>query len=294
MESIGMPVYSKLKVVYYLLLLTIIAYMISTLSLFSLDLKLVNFSPTVIPSGDVPKKLLKEVRPLQYYNLIREKNLFSVTPEDQDKNGETDIMAQIDDLSLTSLNCTLIGTIIHENGDSWAIIKDNKSNSQDKYQKGSVVSGAKVVLILRNKVVLNIDGRDELLVMGIEKIRAEKAAKDKSGQTGSTGESVTYKIDRNFIRKSMNNLAEIMSNVRVKPHFKDGKPTGFQVSHIKKGSLLQTIGFKDNDVIKSVNGQDIRSTADIMKLYGTLKDTHFYNVNIVRNNQTKTLNFKVR
>ena len=50
----------------------------------------------------------------------------------------------------------------------------------------------------------------------------------------------------------------------------------------------------DNDVIKSVNGQDIRSTGDLMKLYNTLKDTHFFSVNIVRNNQTKTLNFKVR
>jgi general secretion pathway protein C len=217
-----------------------------------------------------------------------------VTPEGQKKVAESDLLSQVDNLALTSLNCTLIGTIIHENSGSWAIIQDNQTNSQGKYQVGSVIRGAKVVMILRNKVVLNIDGKDELLVMGIEKIRAEKAAKNNTGQMDGKVASSTRQINKNLIKESMNNIGRIMSKVRVKPYFKDGKPSGFQVSQIQKDSIFQTMGIKNNDIIKSVNGQEIRSTADLMKLYDTLKDTNFFNVGLLRNNQVTTLNFKVR
>ena len=85
-----------------------------------------------------------------------------------------------------------------------------------------------------------------------------------------------------------------MSKLRIKPHFTEGKPDGFQISRIKKGSLFQTMGFQSGDIIKSVNGQDIYSAEDIMKLYNTLKDSAFFSIGIERKKQAKTLNFKVR
>ena len=149
-------------------------------------------------------------------------------------------------------------------------------------------------MIIRNKVVLNIDGRDELLVMGIEKIRAERAAAENSAEGSPGGEVDTYKISKDFVQKSINNIGQIMSQVRVKPYSVKGKPSGFQVSRIQAGSLLDTMGFKDNDIVKGVNGHIISSTEDIMKLYNMLKDSGFFSIEIERNNQPKTLNFKVR
>ena len=104
----------------------------------------------------------------------------------------------------------------------------------------------------------------------------------------------TYKISRDFVSQSVNNIAQIMFTVRVKPHFEDGKPAGFQVSNIKDESILKTMGFQDGDIIRSVNGQDIRSAEDVMRLYNTLKDSSFFGIGLVRNGQPKTLNFKVR
>ena len=85
-----------------------------------------------------------------------------------------------------------------------------------------------------------------------------------------------------------------MSKVRVRPYFKNGKPEGFKISSIKKGSLFQTMGFKDADIIKGLNGHEIHTAEDIMRLYSTLKDSNFFSIEIVRNNQTKILNYKVR
>ena len=149
-------------------------------------------------------------------------------------------------------------------------------------------------MILRNKVVLNIDGKDELLVMGIEKIRAEKSGDKNANQVDSKADITTYKISRDFVQESINNVAQIMSQVRIKPSLKEGKPEGFIISRIKEGSLVKTMGFEDGDIIKSVNGQQVHSAEDIIKLYNTLKDSNFFSINIKRNNQAKTLNFKVR
>jgi general secretion pathway protein C len=85
-----------------------------------------------------------------------------------------------------------------------------------------------------------------------------------------------------------------MASVRVKPHFVGGEPAGFRLTRIKSDSIFKTMGFQDGDVIRSVNGQPVRSAEDVMRAYNTLKDSSFFSMEILRNNRTKTLNFKVR
>jgi general secretion pathway protein C len=130
--------------------------------------------------------------------------------------------------------------------------------------------------------------------MGIERIRAENLAKEQPAKAEGAGDISTFKISKDFIAQSVTDLPKLMATVRIRPFMKDGKPQGFKVSNLKEGSLLKTMGFHDDDVIKSVNGQDIHSPEDVMKLYNTLKDSNFFTISILRNNQSKTLNYKVR
>ncbi|MBW1802762.1 MAG: hypothetical protein JRJ85_18750, partial [Deltaproteobacteria bacterium] len=167
----------------HFLMVTIAVYLASTLFLFFVDLKMVRYSPVVFDDTRASHQKIVNARDMGHYKAIWERNLFGTKRAEDPQTAASDLMSQIDQLALTTLNCTLIGTIINENGDSWAIIKDNQGNTQEKYKVGSMISGARVVMILRNKVVLNIDGKDELLVMGIEKIRAENAKNKSNDQT---------------------------------------------------------------------------------------------------------------
>jgi general secretion pathway protein C len=294
MDISGVLNYRNLRLVFPFLLLTVAVYFASNLFLFFMNLRLAQYSP---PSIDGPSSARQKSSALplrKEYKAIVERNLFAVKRDESSKGKEGDLLANLDKLALTSLNCTLIGTVIHENAESWAIIKDNQSNREEKVSVGSMFGEAKVVMILRNKVVLNFKGKDELLVMGIEKIRAERLAQEKAGKDQVPGEGSTYKISKDFVQNSMNDLPKIMSTVRIRPYIKDGKSQGFQISRIKEGSLLKTMGFEDDDIIQSVNGQDILSPEDAMKLYNTLKDSSFFSITIVRKNQPITLNYKVR
>ena len=293
-DVLGSDALKNLKYGCYLILVTMAVYAVSTLVLFLLDLKLVSYVPPaqVVMNGGAQKA--NRSKPLNTYRSIWERNLFAVTVDESEQRQARSLAAKIDQLSLTSLNCSLIGTIVNEGGDSWAIIRDNQNKRQNKYTVGSTIRGAKVRMILRNKVVLNINGKDELLVMGIERLRAEGPVDRNSDTAKDSGDASTFKISKNLVQNSINNVAEIMSKVRIKPHFKDGEPDGFQISRIKQGSIFKTMGFKSGDVIKSVNGQPVQTAEDIMRLYETMKDNSYFTIGITRGNQAKTLNFKVR
>ncbi len=276
-----------------LLAVSLGVYLMSTLVVFYVDWSTAHVLPPVVETTTGADSGPGTNHALDFYRTIWERNLFSVKAQQSELDRTRQLMSEIDQLALTSLNCTLIGTVIREGGGSWAIIMDNQSGQQDRYTQGDKLRNAEIVMILRNQVVLNIDGKNERLIMGIEKIRAE----DQDGgvaASGASGDVETYKISKGFVSQSVNNIAQIMSTVRVKPYFENGKPAGFHVSNIKSDSILTTMGFQEGDIIRSVNGQEIRTAEDVMRLYNTLKDSNFFGIGLVRDGRPKTLNFKVR
>jgi general secretion pathway protein C len=283
----------KTRYLGYFMTVTLGVYLISTLVVFAVNWSTVRVAPPVVEEAASAGAGPAVDRSLDFYQTIWDRNLFSVKIQEDEQARAQKLMDQINQLALTSLNCTLIGTVIHEGGGSWAVIMDNQSGQQDRYTVGDKFRDAEIVMILRNQVVLNINGKNERLIMGIEKIRAEDQDLE-PGAEQSPGGVETYKISKDFVAQSVNNIAQIMSTVRVKPHFEDGKPAGFQVSRIKSESILKTMGFQDGDVIRSVNGREIRTAEDVMRLYNTLKDSSFFSIGLVRNGQPTTLNFKVR
>jgi general secretion pathway protein C len=292
MAAVRLLNYKNLKLVYWLLLITAGVYFASNVFLFFTDLKLARYAPQWRDQASTVQPKSTQSATVKEYRALLERGLIPVKKDESSQAKEKDLLANLDDLALTSLNCTLVGTVINEGGDSWAIIRDNQSNKEEKVTAGSVYSGAKVVLILRNKLVLNFNGKDELLVMGIERIRAENLSKQKPAKAQGDGD--TFKISKEFVTQSVNDLPKILTTVRIRPFIQDGKPQGFKISNLKEGSMLKTMGFQNDDVIKSVNGQDIRSPEDVMKLYNALKDSSFFSISVLRNNQLKTLNYKVR
>jgi ankyrin repeat protein len=81
--------------------------------------------------------------------------------------------------SKTSLNLRLWGTITGNNISAFAIIEDTTTGEHKLYKAGDAIQNATVVMILRQKVVLRIDDRLELLA--IESSRPGADAGDNDG-----------------------------------------------------------------------------------------------------------------
>ena len=104
------------------------------------------------------------------YNTIIKKNIFQVISDRKEKvsDNQNDSFENIADLKATELKLKLLGTVAGGNlEDAFAVIEDKIKKKQSLYQIGQSVQGAEVTKILRQKVVLNYNGEDQVLEMDI-------------------------------------------------------------------------------------------------------------------------------
>jgi general secretion pathway protein C len=278
----------KVKYFFFFLLVSAAAYALSTLFLSYLDRELVkDFSLPAPGNSLMEKKIPPPLSPAEYpkptekraASLERKEDISNRTSRAQDQPG------------LTSLNLTLLGTVVNESGLSWAVIKDLATDRQEMVSVGSVLAGARVVSIGKDRVVLDVNGREEILLLGVDGTRTASSPEDQGAKERATS---TYVLSREVVRENLENLPELMTQARAELYYKEGKPEGFQLSQIQEGSLLRSVGFENGDVIRSVNGQEVRSLEDAIALYQKFGDSDSFTIGILRGERVRTLNVKIK
>ncbi|MFH0784264.1 MAG: type II secretion system protein N [Pseudomonadota bacterium] len=133
-------------------------------------------SPEAAPLGmnkaDTPKKY--------GYQVILARNLFAAVPA-KESSRLAAFADSLDGLKPTSLGIVLMGTIGDNEGGNRAIIFDKKTLEQQIYRRGQSVQGAMIKEIRRGKVVIALNGLDEILDMSeAAKVRPAQKAGDGS------------------------------------------------------------------------------------------------------------------
>ncbi len=95
------------------------------------------------------------------YQVIVRRNIFQAQLDAKEVEKEE----KPEDLAETSLKLALVGTVTGSDRDARAIIVDEKKKRQDIYQIGDVVQGALIKKVERGRVVLEVNGRDEVLLI---------------------------------------------------------------------------------------------------------------------------------
>jgi general secretion pathway protein C len=109
----------------------------------------------------------REAVPLQSKNLadyavISEKDVFrSASVKDPTKSAGKE-QAEI---KVTELNLELKGTVVGEGRSSYAVILDRESDREDIYFQDDFLLGARISGITKTKVMLDLNGREEALLM---------------------------------------------------------------------------------------------------------------------------------
>ncbi len=132
-------------------------------------------TPDIITSEqDTPGK--DEPKENYDYQTILKRNLFGAPPGEEDSTATVSPDSS-EELQSTTLNIILMGTISGGDGASRAIILDKSSRKQELYEQGDAIQGALVKEILRGKVILVYNGKDEMLDMSeAENVRSSFAA----------------------------------------------------------------------------------------------------------------------
>ena len=143
-------------------------------------------------------------RSLDYYQAINRRNLFNIKTNAPKAQNISD-SNRIDDLEQTSLNLKLWGTVSGTDNKDYAVI-ESSSGEQNLYRVGDAIQMATVKLILREKVVLSINGKDEILEM--EKFSSSGKAGPKRAAPPSLSQRIPLK--RSQVADATQNVNQLL------------------------------------------------------------------------------------
>jgi len=247
-----------------------------------------------------------EKKSLNTYSLIPRRNIFNsqYLGETSSTDGGKGQKPSAP-LKKAELNVKLIGTVSGSRENSFAIIEDGSTRTQQLYQiDDTIQEQAKIIDISRCKVVLARDGNQEVLECPEEGAQeGEKPATVAYGAppaetapaSGVKMVSETeFLIDENEVENALNNINQLLTQIRVVPSFQDGKPNGFKVFAIKPDSLFAKVGLKNGDVIQKINGRDITSPEKALQVFQDLKSEKSLSVEMLRRGGPQSLRYEIR
>lgn len=231
--------------------------------------------------------------PLSYYRNITDRNIFQST-DTGDKTKKKEKIINVKNLEHTSLKISLVGTVVGDRKNTFAVIKEKNKKKQELYREGDTIQGALIKDILRGKIVLRVGDRDEILT--IEEDRASRTEKQASGPkpSATVEKEGTVVVSKSDVQDSIKNVHELLSQVRVRPHFRDGRPDGLSISNIKAGSFFAKLGLRNGDVVQGVDGRSIKSPDDVLDIYTKLKSASQVELQIRRRGKSKKINYEFR
>ncbi len=197
------------------------------------------------------------------------------------------------------LNIKLIGTVV-AGEKSAAMLVASSSKKQAVYFLGEDIQpGVRLEKVKADAiVVMNHGKRERIHIVAAKPI--QQAAVSPQPRKHAVAPQIpimpqeSRKIDRQRLHSQMRNFSTLLSQARVSPHFNNGKPDGFKISEIVKGSLYEEIGLRNGDIIKSVNGETVTGAEQAMRMYRELQSATFIDVEVERNGRLQQLSYVIQ
>ena len=221
---------------------------------------------------------------LSYYSPIIERDLLK-TKKNSNKILKDKI--NLEALKHTDLKLRLWGTVTADDKQTaYAVIEEQEAKKQSLYRVGDKIQNAAVKMIFRERVVLSVNGRDEILE--IEKLSENKKI-DRSVLKSNVVHGHDIKSNRSQTKNVFKKVNNLMSQANIKPYFEKGKIGGLILTRIKPDSLFYKMGLENGDIITGVDGEDIESVDDIQEFYKSLKASPDVQLQIKRKGEHKNI-----
>ncbi len=190
------------------------------------------------------------------------------------------------------LPLVLNGTIVYQNPilSRANITVKSQKNSQTYQTDDKIEALARITHITGKRVYfinLTNNTQEYVEVADLPSANLQFRNKFQNTQNALTGQkSLSQKrIDRSFINRHLRSLSKVLQQARVVPHWEHGRMVGYRFQHIDPGSPYEKLGFQVSDVIKSVEGEPVRSELQAAEMFHRLKNTSSLKMTIQRGGQ---------
>ena len=224
----------------------------------------------------------------------------------------------VEQLARTGMDLKLWGTIAGGTDAARAVIETPRFKAQHLYRTGDAVEEATVKQILRQKVVLTVNGKDEVLMMEEPTARgsapARRAKRPAGGQARARVRRNVQQPDRheppepqetpaaaeagqvvNLTREMLSPVAVLLeseADLLFNSVEDDASgDEGLRVTAGKRGPVLRQLGLRNGDVIVDVDGEPAISGDDLAALFKEMPEGEEMVITVRRGRQTRTLRY---
>ena len=236
---------------------------------------------------------------------ILEGRLFAHRADSEVMNGGPSRTAQHQPLNVDA-KVSLIGTAVDALRGSSVILEDRASKAQKLYHLNETVQevGA-IVQVEQDRVLFRAGLQEEWLILDIAKgspasgpapartaERLQPAHRQPRSVPTDSGRT-RVAIDRKELAVIAQDPAHVFGQARPVPVVANGRTDGFLLDAVNHYGIYGQLGILSGDVVKRINGVEMDDVGRFVSVLRQLKDERTIRIDIVRNNQPKTLTIDV-
>lgn len=150
-------------------------------------------------------------------------------------------------------------------------------------------------MILKGKIVLQVNGREELLEMDQWTSGLSASLPLSSSLTSAQVDDrqQVISVKRSQVDEAIKDINQLMKQVRIIPNFNQGKPDGLMISGIPQDSFFSQIGLRSGDILSGVDGKAIESVDDALKLYTGMKSASRLKLQLKRGGREEVIDYAI-
>jgi general secretion pathway protein C len=191
----------------------------------------------------------------------------------------------------------LIGVVMGDHGGVSAIVEELAGKRQLFFRLHDQIPDiGEITEIQRNGIMVRQGNLQEFLPLGngLSDKPATPQAVSTRPQAAVAGGQIKKVLDRREVEQALNDLPKLLSQARAVPVLANGAMTGFRLDYIAKSSFYEKIGLQYGDILKQVNGIEIKDPGTMLSLFQQLRNENSVKLDILRNNQRTSMMFEIR
>jgi general secretion pathway protein C len=205
----------------------------------------------------------------------------------------------------------LLGTAMNSSTDGFAILEDLSTKKQTLYHLQETVPAVGMLAqIEKDRVLFRQGSQEEWLNLAIAKLSpgfertisasaqpvsprpvSRPTAVIPVSQVSSKGRRT---LARQILIDTANNPAQVSQHARLVPMVVNERPQGIMLEAVNHYSLYGELGFQSGDVLKRINGVELHDPTTFASIFQQLKNERTIKIDILRDDQPKTLALDVQ
>jgi general secretion pathway protein C len=226
------------------------------------------------------------VHPRSHYEAIARRDIFNLEPPPAKVEAPAPVTHD--------LHIKLLGTSLITGSKPFAIIEDSNTGQQLLYRVGDNIPDAgRLVQVKRSSVIIDQGG--QLVTVTMESNEPVPSSAPAQGPArmrhfrGLRGGNAVrrlgsnrYLLQRADVNQRLQNLSQLLTQIRAVPNMVGGHADGYVLSNIQSGSIFQQIGLHDGDILMNVNGQEVRDPTQAIQLFNQLRNSSSLTLQVLR------------